>query len=376
LRVPAARITFDAPDRRRVASLIEEALASGALTLGPLTKQLEEGFAARHGAPHGVAVASGTAALEVVLRYVGVQGAEVVVPANTFYATAGAVLHAGATPAIADVEARTFALSRASVEAVLTERTRAVVLVHIAGIITDEVDAIRELCDSRGVALVEDAAHAHGCSLGQRHAGSFGVAGAFSFYPTKVMTTGEGGMILTADEKLRDEARIYRDQGKAGFLGDDHIRMGYAWRMSELAAATGVVHLDRLDHAISVRRSVAERYDRALGALAGIQLLRPCEGGTTNYYKYVVLLPDAADRDRVKKSLREEFEVFLSGEVYATPLHHQEVLRSFARDPLPVAEDVCSRHVCLPVMSDMTDDEVDHVIESFSRVYETLCGRS
>ncbi|HET6811240.1 MAG TPA: DegT/DnrJ/EryC1/StrS aminotransferase family protein [Acidimicrobiales bacterium] len=372
LRVPAARITFDAPDRRRVASLIEEALASGALTLGPLTRQLEEGFAERHGAPHGVAVASGTAALEIVLRYVGVQGSDVVVPANTFYATAGAVMHAGASPVIADVEARTFALSRKTVEDALTENTRAVVLVHIAGIITDEVDSIRELCDARGIALVEDAAHAHGCELNGRHAGSFGVAGAFSFYPTKVMTTGEGGMILTGDSQLRDEARIYRDQGKAGFLGDDHIRMGYAWRMSELAAATGVVHLDRLDQAISVRRSVAERYDRALASLPGLQLLSPCEGGVTNYYKYVVLLPDAADRDRLKKSLREEHEVFLSGEVYATPLHHQEVLRPYAGESLPVAEDVCSRHVCLPVMSDMTDTEVDHVIESFARVYESL----
>jgi perosamine synthetase len=372
LRVPAARITFDAPDRRRVAGLIEEALASGALTLGPLTRQLEEGFAEHHGAPHGVAVASGTAALEIILRYVGVQGADVVVQANTFYATAGAVLHAGARPVFADVEARTFALSRQTVADALTENTRAVVLVHIAGVITDEVDAIRELCDARGVALVEDAAHAHGSSLKGRHAGSFGVAGAFSFYPTKVMTTGEGGMILTSDAQLRDEARIYRDQGKAGFLGDDHIKMGYAWRMSELAAATGVVHLERLGQAIAVRGSVAERYDRALGSLPGLQLLAPCEGGVSNYYKYVVLLPDAADRDRVKKSLREEFEVFLSGEVYATPLHHQEVLRPFSGESLPVAEDVCSRHVCLPVMSDMTDAEVDHVIESFTRVYEAL----
>ena len=372
MRVPAARITFDAPDRRRVADLVEEALASGALTLGPLTTRLEEGFAARHRLPHGVAVASGTAALEIILRYVGVDGGEVVVPANTFYATAGAVVHAGASPVFADVEARTFALSRETVAAALSERTRAVVLVHIAGVITDEVEAIRKLCDERGVALVEDAAHAHGCSLNGRHPGSFGVAAGFSFYPTKVMTTGEGGMILTADDHLRDDARIYRDQGKAGFVGGAHIRLGYAWRMSELAAATGVVHLDRLDQAIAVRRSVAERYDAALAGLDGIDLLAPCPGGTTNYYKYVVLLPEAALRERVKKLLREEHEVFCSGEVYATPLHHEEVLRPYVRESLPVAEDVCSRHLCLPVMSDMTDAEVDHVIESFVRVYETL----
>ena len=372
MRVPAARISFDAADRRRVAELVDGALASGSLTLGPLTTQLEDGFARRHGVPHGVAVASGTAALEIILRHVGVEGREVVVPANTFYATAGAVVHAGATPVFADVERSTFALGRATVEAVLSERTAAVVLVHIAGVITPEVKAIAELCRQRGIALVEDAAHAHGCSLDGRAAGSFGVAGAFSFYPTKVMTTGEGGMILTADEELDRDARVYRDQGKAGFLGNDHVRMGYAWRMSELAAAVGVVHLDHLDRAIEVRGSVAARYDAALSGLEGVELLLSPPGGVSNYYKYVVLLPEGMDRAQLKKSLREDYEVGLSGEVYDSPLHHQEVLKRFARGPLPVAEDVCARHVCLPVMSDMTDAEVDHVIESFTRAYSAL----
>ncbi|HEV2369400.1 MAG TPA: DegT/DnrJ/EryC1/StrS family aminotransferase, partial [Acidimicrobiales bacterium] len=321
---------------------------------------------------HGVAVSSGTAALEIILRYVGVEGREVVVPANTFYATAGAVVHAGGTPVFADVSAETFAVSRATLEEVLSERTAAVVLVHIAGVITPEVDEIAELCRQRGVALVEDAAHAHGCSLDGRHAGSFGLAGAFSFYPTKVMTTGEGGMIVTTEDSLEQEARIYRDQGKAGFLGNDHVRMGYAWRMSELGAAVGIVHLERLDQAIAVRRTVADRYDAALGGLDGIDILHPAPGGVTNYYKYVALLPAGAERALLKKSLRDDFNVSLSGEVYDSPLHHQEVMRPFVRGPLPVAEDICARHVCLPVMSDMTDAEVDYVIESFTRAYEAL----
>ena len=355
-----------------MAELVEQALATGSLTLGPLTEELEAGFAARHGAEHGIGVSSGTAALEIILRHVGVEGREVVVAANTFYATAGAVVHAGGTPVFADVEASTFALSRASVEAVVSERTAAVVLVHIAGVITPEVDAIAELCAARGISFVEDAAHAHGCSLNGRSAGTFGVAGAFSFYPTKVMTTGEGGMILTSDDDLDREARVYRDQGKAGFLGNDHVRMGYAWRMSELAAAVGVVHLDRLDAAIAVRGSVAARYDAALSGLDGLEILRPAPGGVTNYYKYVVVLPDGAERAQLKKSLREEYDVALSGEVYDSPLHHQAVLKEYATGPLPVAEDVCARHVCLPVMSDMSDAEVEHVIESFTRAYEAL----
>ena len=127
-------------------------------------------------------------------------GREVVVPANTFFATAAAVLHAGATPRFADVDRDSLALSVQTVEAALTPETAGVVLVHIGGLVTPDVDAIRELCDRRGLFLVEDAAHAHGSSLGGRSAGTFGVAGTFSFYPTKVITSGEGGMIVTADE--------------------------------------------------------------------------------------------------------------------------------------------------------------------------------
>lgn len=372
MRVPAARVVFNEADRDEIAELVKQSLSSGSLTLGPLTKQLEEAFALRQGADHAVAVASGTAALEICLRAVGVAGSEVIVPANTFYASAGAILHAGATPVFADVTERTFALSVESVEGALSDRTSAVMVVHIGGIITDEIEDIRRLCDERGVVLIEDAAHAHGCSFRGRHAGAFGTAGAFSFYPTKVVTSGEGGMITTADEAIRDEARIYRDQGKAGFLGNDHVREGYAWRMSELHAGVGLVHLRRLDEAMAVRQSVAARYDAALSELDGVTFLSPPEGGVTNYYKYIALLPRNADRQQLKKRLVEDDQVSLSGEVYTTPLHLQPVLAAHARGPLPVAEDVCARHVCLPIHSDMTDGEVDHVIDAFSRAVEAL----
>ena len=372
MEVPAARVVFDPADRAEIAELVSQSLATGALTLGPLTRRFEADFAARHDAAHAVAVASGTAAIEIALRSIGVDGADVVVPANTFYATAGAAVHAGARPVFADVSAATLALSAESLAAALTPDTRAVVLVHIAGIISPEVDAIRALCDERGVVLVEDAAHAHGSSFDGRHAGSWGAAAAFSFYPTKVMTAGEGGMILTADPHLRDEALIYRDQGKAGFIGNDHVRMGHAWRMSELHAAVGVVHLRRLDAAIATRRAAARRYDAGLAGLPGLEIVAEPAGCTGNYYKYVVLLPEGVDRSQFKKQLKEETGVSLSGEVYTTPLHLQPVFARYADRDLPVAEDVCARQVCLPVHSDMTEAEADHVIESFARVYRAL----
>ena len=362
--VPAARVVFTDDERREILELVDASLASGSLTLGPQTAAFEDAFAIRHAAPHAIAVSSGTSALEIILRALGVTGRDVVVPTNTFYATAGAVAHAGATPRLADVSRDTMALSADSVAAALTTETAAVVLVHIGGMITPEADAIRALCDRHGVALIEDAAHAHGSSYDGRPAGSFGHAAAFSFYPTKVVTSGEGGMILTADEALRDEARVYRDQGKSGFLGGDHVRLGYAWRMSEVHAAIGRTHLGRLDHAIDVRNRVAARYDKALGGHALITPLRVPDACVSNYYKYVAFLDSGIARDGLKHDLRERSGVGLSGEVYALPLHRQPVFAALADRAFPVADDICGRHICLPTHSDMTDDEADHVIDS------------
>lgn len=368
MNVPPARVVFPPDARRQVLEWIDEALVTGALTLGPRTVELEEAFAARHGVPYAVAVSSGTAALEIVLRILGVDGREVLVPANTFFATAVAVLHAGGRPRLADVDPSTLALSADTVEAALTDETAGVVMVHIGGLVSPEVRAIRRLCDERGLFLVEDAAHAHGASVDGDAAGSFGVAGAFSFYPTKVLTAGEGGMIVTSDPALAAEARIYRDQGKDGFLGGDHVRMGAAWRMSELHASVALAHLRHLDDFIAVRRSVAAHYDEALPGVAGVTAVRPPAGCASNYYKYPVLLEPGIDRALVKARMRER-GVGLSGEVYASPLHRQPVFADLPHGDLTFAEDVCRRHICLPVHSDMIEKEATYVL---ARLEETL----
>ena len=371
MNIPAARVVFPPATRRQILAAIDEALETGCLTLGPRTAELEEAFAARHGARHAVAVSSGTAALEIILRGLGPEAArgEWVVPANTFFATAAAVLHAGGRVRLADVDARTLCLSAETVEAALTDDTVGVLLVHIGGAITPDAPAIRDVCQRRGLLLVEDAAHAHGASLDGQHAGAFGVAAAFSFYPTKVMTAGEGGMILTADEGLRDEARTFRDQGKASFLGGDHVRLGAAWRMSELHAAVALGHMALLDDFMACRNQIAARYDEGLAGLPGITSLHADPAGGGNVYKYLALLDAGVDRAGLKARLRE-VGVSLSGEVYASPLHHQPVFAGLDRSPsgLAVSEDVCARHVCLPVHSDMTEKEADHVMDCLEEV--------
>lgn len=374
---------FPASDQAEIAAAVTGMLSSGALTLGPHTREFEAAFAAAHtgprasspDGPHAVAVASGTAALTIALLALGVRGREVVVPANTFYATAAAVLQAGARPVFADVDAGTFALDATTTAAALTSRTAAVVAVHIGGLIPPQIDELRALCDERGIALVEDAAHAHGATFDGRFAGSFGAAAAFSFYPTKVVTSGEGGMVLTFSEEIAQEARIYRDQGKGAFSANHHVRLGSAWRMSELHAATGLVHLRRMEEFIARRRTVAARYDKALADLDGLQPLAEPPGCRSNIYKYIALLPAGLDRARFKSELAQRFQVKLSGEVYDLPLHRQPVLAEYAGPPLPVAEELAARHICLPVHSDMTDGEVDEVLAAVAAVHGAFAGR-
>ena len=384
----AARIVFPAADREEIAAATAEILRTGALTLGPYTRQFEAAFADAHtapdhGAPRAVAVSSGTASLEIILRCIGVAERDVIVPANTFFATAEAALRAGGRPVFADIDARTFALSPQTVTAAFTPQTAAVVLVHIGGLITPQVGELRQICADRGIALVEDAAHAHGSTYAGQPAGSFGTAAGFSFFPTKVITCGEGGMILTASPEIERDARIYRDQGKADAGANHHVRHGYAWRMSEQAAVTGLVHLRRLGEFISRRREVAARYDQVLAGLAGLEPLAEPEGCRGNYYKYIAILPDGADRARFRRQMAQEHDVRLAGEVYDTPLHLQPVFAEFAPSalgrpgsrggpPLPVSEDLCARHICLPIHSDMTANEVDQVCAAVCAAYDAL----
>jgi dTDP-4-amino-4,6-dideoxygalactose transaminase len=364
MKIAAARVCFGDNQRTEILNRIDSSLRTGALTLGPHTNDFEEAFARRHSARFAVATNSGTSALEIILRSLGVAGGEVIVPANTFFASAAAVLHAGGTVRLADIDICSMALSVESIEAAFTERTVGVIHVHIGGLVSDAMPAIADLCRDRGVWLVEDAAHAHGCSYRGTSAGGFGTAAAFSFYPTKVITSGEGGMITTDDDNVRDEARIYRDQGKAGFLGGDHVRLGYAWRMSEIHAAIGLVHFGGLDAAIAHRRKVAGYYDDHLRDVPGITPVRPPVDGVCNYYKYVTLLDRGIDRDAVKRHMVEQSGVSPSGEVYAKPLHHHPIFSSLGRAGLGVAEDACARQLCLPLHSDMSADEAIAVVSA------------
>jgi dTDP-4-amino-4,6-dideoxygalactose transaminase len=229
--------------------------------------------------------------------------------------------------------------------------------------------AIVAFAKNKGLWLMEDAAHAQGATLDGKHAGTFGLAGSFSFYPTKVMTSAEGGMIITDDDHLAAEARIYRDQGKASFLQNTHIRMGYNWRMSEPHAVIGLRHMEALPKMLTARRRIAALYDAALsrGGSAdniGVRPLAVPKGCVANYYKYVVMLPDGVERAPLKAWLKEHHGVHCSGEVYEVPLHRNEVLTQYDPGDLTNAEIACGRQLCLPIFASMTDAEAARVIDA------------
>ena len=366
MQIPAAKICFPEEDRQLLLNQIGGILESGQLTLGKYTKEFEEKFAAYVGTKFAIAVNSGTSALEIVLRALDIEGFSVVVPTNTFFATAAAVIHAGGKVVFAD-NSENLCLDTESLKKAITNNVKAVILVHIGGAVAPQTNEILKICNERNLYLIEDAAHAHGSTYNGKPAGSFGIAGSFSFYPTKVMTSGEGGMITTNNEVIYNRALVFRDQGKAGFLGNIHTEMGNNWRMSEIHAAIGLSQFNRLDEFISDRRRAAKIYDERLKGTLGLKILKIPNEVKSNYYKYIAVLDNNIDRTQFKKKVKENYGIGLSGEVYELPLHLQPIFKKIygsKEGQFPVAEDLCKRHICLPVFARMSEEQANYVADS------------
>lgn len=370
MQVPAAKIYFPEEDRRELLSRIDGILESGQLTLGKYTKEFEEKFAQFVGTKYAVAVNSGTSALEIILRTLNIEGSSVIVPTNTFFATPASVIHARGKVIFSDI-ADNLCLEPQSLRESIQKDTKAVIVVHIGGTVPPQITEIQQICEEHSLFLIEDAAHAQGSTLNTKKAGSFGIAAAFSFYPTKVMTSGEGGMITTDDEKIYERALVFRDQGKAGFLGNIHTEIGYNWRMSEIHAAIGLSQFSRLGEFIADRRRIARIYDEELTKIDWVTPLKIPPEVRSNYYKYVAFLKDGTDRASLKKDIKERYGVGLSGEVYELPCHLQPIFKNlygFKGGEFPVAEDLCKRQICLPVFTRMIGEEARYVTRSLREV--------
>lgn len=363
LNVPAQVYDFPAEDVDFIVNELRDMLVNGRyLTGGPVSARFEAAFSQQHGGLLASAMNSGTAALEAILTSIDVRGGEVILPTNTFGATAFAVVRAGARPVFADM-LPDFTLDPADAVRRITKHTKAIVTVHIGGLISPATLRLVDLCKEHRIHLVEDAAHAHGSTLHGRPAGSFGIAAAFSFYATKVMTTGEGGMVLTSDEHVHRTVRMLRDQAKVG--GNRYEAVGANWRMSEVHAMFGLAQVARLPQFVARRREIADHYRHKLSGVPGVSVVPEQDGARSSYYKVIAVL-DGVDPAVLRDELRERYLVTLGGAVYDLPLHQQPVFRQYADGPLPVAEDLCRRHVCPPVYPSLTDEQIDHVVTAMT----------
>lgn len=355
--VPIARPVVTEEDRRRVL----EVLSSGKLSSGEWVERFEAAFAAYVQVPQAVATSSGTAGLEVLLEALGVgPGDEVVVPAFTFAATANAVVHRGARPVFVDIDPVTFNLDPSSVEDALRRhpRVRGIVAVHLYGL-PAAVDVLAELADRHGVWLVEDAAQAHGAALRGRRVGGFGVAAVFSFYPTKNMTTGEGGMVVARDPQLARRVRLLVHQGQSGPYRYEVV--GHNYRMTDLAAALGLGQLEKLDERNAARRRNAQTLTEVLRDLPGILPPTEPEGYFHVYHQYTVR---ARRRDELSRHLRArgvETRVY-----YPEPVPHTEPYRRLGYTPggWPQAERASGEVLSLPVHPALTGGDLRRVVDA------------
>lgn len=369
MNIPPVKPYFPEEDRRWVLNAIDESMQSGMLTLNKYGKEFEAEFGKVVGAKYAVAVNSGTSSLEIPLRILDVAGKDVLVPTDTFFATAAAVVHAGGNPIFVDMDAEDFAISLKDAEKRITPNTVGLIWVHIAGLVSPRIQEAVDWCKKRGLWLFEDAAHAHGSTYNGTHAGLFGIAGSFSFYPTKVMTSAEGGMIVTADKRIFEEAQLYRDQGKTSFLTNTHGKMGYNWRLSEPCAAIGCAQTRRFPEIMEKRTAIANFFNEELSQVGFGRVLKAPPGQNCNYYKYVFVPNEMQDRAAFKKNFKAITGVSLTGEVYELPLHKQPVFEKMATGSFLVADDLCSRHICLPIFPSMTMAEAKHVVTSLKEAF-------
>ncbi|PRY40728.1 DegT/DnrJ/EryC1/StrS family aminotransferase [Umezawaea tangerina] len=350
-----------------------EAVRSGWVAQGPRVAAFEEAFATRVGAAHGVAVSSCTTGLHLAVHLLGIgAGDEVVVPSLSFIATANAVRYTGATPVFADVDPDTGNLTADTVKAVLTPRTKAVMVVHQAGVPAD-VESLRALCDPLSVDVVEDAACAAGSTYQGFPVGTGALLAAWSFHPRKLLTTGEGGMVTMDREEWAVRGRRLREHGMSVSAADRHsggaavveeyLETAFNYRLTDIQAAVGLVQLGRLDGIVARRRELAARYHELLADVPGLRMVRDPEHGTTNYQSFWVRLPDDSPLER-NDVLAELASRGVSARRGIMASHLEPAYRGHPRGDLPVTEDLTRRTLILPLFHDMTAGEQDTVVDA------------
>jgi dTDP-4-amino-4,6-dideoxygalactose transaminase len=370
LRIPLSDLDYGSEEENAALEVIRRRW----LTMGSVTQELERAFSDFTGAKHALAVSNGTHALHLAYLALGIgQGDEVVVPSLTFVATANAALYTNAEVRFADIiGASDLNVSPDDIEKQITHRTRAIVVVHYGGYSCRMPD-IMEIAGRHGVAVIEDAAHAPGASLGSRALGTWGDVGCFSFFSNKNLATGEGGMLVTNRDDIAEKARLLRSHGMTTLTWDRHrghastydvVALGYNYRIDEIRSALGLVQLRKLPENNARRKTLTDRYRKGLvdARLDGIEVPFANALGESAHHILPVLLPQGAERQKFMDSMRKSG---VQTSIHYPPIHHFSYYRQRYPDvSLPITEQVASREVTLPLYPAMMDEDVDHVLEA------------
>lgn len=343
---------------------VTDCLATGWISSqGEYVRLFEAALAAWCGVPEALACANGTAALQLALAALDIgPGCEVILPDVTFGACANAVLHSGAVPVFVDVDPLTWTLDPRAVEAAITERTRAVMAVHLYGAVAD-LDALVRICRPRGIRIVEDAAEAFGARHAGRHVGTIGDVGTFSFFANKVLTTGEGGAVVSRDPALLARLRLLRDHGMDPQRRYWHLEPGFNFRLTNLQAAIGLAQIERAQSFLDLRAALAARYHAALSGEPGLVLQASLPGTEPVCWLYTVLLDPAVvtvDRDTFLRRLAADYGI--EARAFFPALHDQPAFRTGRALPAPIARRLAATGISLPTANGMTLADVDRVV--------------
>ena len=359
---------FEDGDKERIHRELEDILSSR-LSMGDQVKSLECEFAKCVGRKYAVAMNSCTSALEASLRAVGVANKEVILPSQTFIATAAAVVNSGGKPVFAEINEEDMCLDPNDVLSLITKDTAAIITVHIFGRVSGSINVLREICKKRNIYLIEDAAHGPGGAYGGETCGQFGDMACFSFYSTKILGAGEGGVLVTDSEILAKSARSYALRGL--LLDNTEELYSYAGRnvrLTEINALLMRVQLERLKERLERRRSIASIYGSMLSGVDGLEVLCPLSLEESSFWKFPVLLKEGIDRQKVLARMHQD-EIYIDT-AYNPPAHKHPAFKDSGRSPLVRTEALLARHLCLPSHDRMLPEDAKRVVESLLSAIE------
>jgi perosamine synthetase len=374
-KIPLFRIYWDDDDIKAVSRIIE---SGASWACGDAIDKFEIDIAAYNGSKYAVTVNSGTSALHILLLSMGIgPGDEIIVPSFTFIASANAALFVGAKPVFADIEEATLGLDPQDVERKITERTKAILPVHFAGS-PCMIEELRSIAKKYRVLLLEDAAESMGASIKGKKVGTFGEAAILSFCQNKIITTGEGGAVVTDSRELAGKLRLLRSHGRAegNYFSTidqmDYVSLGYNFRISSLTAALGLSQIQKIDRIIRIRRQKAEYFTRKLSKIEGILPPRPSDDYRHVYQMYPVIVREKAERNLLMKYLSAQG---IMTKVYFDPVHLTEFYRKkfgYKGGELPVTERISEHILSLPIYPTLKEDEIDYICRNIQAFFEKL----